>query len=264
MHQQKVLHSSIKNEVIRCERLYKRLSSELITLPKGTISMDRHGNLCRCVRENGRQYRIILPPYEARLIEELKKRRYINKSLKILKARIENCRRFLEKDSLYDPKQIEKNLPGPYKGTRGLGLFLDGDIDPQEWANAPYRRNPSPIKKAHYTAGGIIVRSKSEAIIGTRLEERKAIFHAEPEVILGRRRVYPDFEALNMKRRKVMYLEHLGMIDDEDYVFRNLEKLQDYAKYGIILGDNLFITYESENRPLQIRDVDAVLDEMLG
>ncbi len=264
MDRQKILREFIKKELYRCENLYGRLLKELETLPNGSISIDKNGNVCRSVREEGHHYKIALTLNERDLFLDLKKRRYITKGLKTLKKRIENCRRFLECDQIYDPKQIERSLPRQYRGTSQLDIFLDGDFDPTTWARQLYKRNPAPINIPHYTAGGIIVRSKSEAMIGTRLEERKAIFRPEPEVRLKWRSVYPDFEAINIKRRKIMYLEHLGKIDDEDYVFRNLEKLQDYAECGITLGDNLFITYESQSKPLQIQDIDTVLDQMLG
>ena len=264
MNKQIMLKDLIKEELYRYEKLYEKLTSEMKSLPEGSLAIDRNGNLRRCVRSGKKQYKVILTQNEQDLFLALKKRRYIAKGLKVLKGRMENCSRFLEKDKIYDPKRIEKNLPRQYTGTANLDIFLDGDFDPLVWARQPYRRNPVPVETAHYTAGGILVRSKSEAMIGTRLEERRAIFRPEPEVRLKWRSVYPDFEAVNIKHRKIMYLEHFGKIDDEDYVLRNLRKLQEYAECGIILGDNLFITYESRRKPLQIKDIDEVLDKMLG
>lgn len=264
MNKQRILHDFMQRELQRYEKLYYKMKKEVELLPQGSLAIDKQGHLCRCLREEEHQYKLILSSDEKDLFLDLKKRRYITKGLKVLKARIENCRRFLERDQIYDPKQIEKILPRQYRGTSRLDIFLDGDFDPQDWARQPYRRNPVPIQIPHYTAGGVIVRSKSEAMIGTRLEERNAIFRPEPEVRLKWRSVYPDFETINVKRRKIMYLEHLGRIDDEDYVFRNLGKLQYYAECGIVLGDNLFITYESQSKPLQIQDIDVALDEMLG
>lgn len=171
---------------------------------------------------------------------------------------------FLKNDTLYDPKSIEQQLPKQYSGLKGVNIFLEGDINVDDWVNAPYRTNPLPIKTPNYTANNLCTRSKSEAMIATRADDRNLLYRYDAEVILDDKAVYPDFTFLDLKRRRIIYLEHLGKIDDEKYMFRNLKKLEEYAECGIVLGDNLFITYESRSRPLSIKDIDDKLDEMFS
>ena len=45
-------------------------------------------------------------------------------------------------------------------------------------------------------------------------------------------------------------------VDDAAYVIRNMSKLMDYEKNGLILGDNLILTIETLKRPLDIRIVE--------
>lgn len=263
MYRQELMHEMMQKEVIRYKEQYTRMQKELRKLPKGSLTIDRHGNLCRYIKDRGKQYRVILPPHEYRLIIALKKRRYIKAGMYILEKRIKACEKFLEMAQLYDPRKIEAELPVQYRGMQGIDVFLRGDINVEEWIKKPHRRNPRSIATPHYTAGGVVVRSKSEAIIGTRLEERKVLFRPEPEIQLRSYKAYPDFEIFQEKHRRLVYWEHLGMIDDEGYMFSNLRKLEDYAEHGIRLGDNLFITYESKSRPFSIADADAKLNEIL-
>ena len=59
-----------------------------------------------------------------------------------------------------------------------------------------------------------------------------------------------------MRKRKTVYWEHLGKADDPGYIIRNMGKLMDYEKNGLILGDNLILTIETLKRPLDIRIVE--------
>lgn len=264
MYRQKWLHKEIQEELARCEDLHRKISVEAKFLPKGTLTIDYADNLYRYVREGGKQYKVLLRCSDRALVTKLKKRRYAKECLKKLRQRIDACRMFLEKDILYDPKKIEEQLPRQYRGLKGVKIFLEGDINEEEWLSAPYKTNPFPIKTPHYSQENLCTRSKSEAMIATRLEERGEAFRYDAEVMLRNRRVYPDFTILDRKRRRIVYWEHLGRIDDEGYMFDNLKKLEEYAEVGIVLGDNLFITYESKNRPLSILAIDRKIEEILG
>jgi hypothetical protein len=61
--------------------------------------------------------------------------------------------------------------------------------------------------------------------------------------------------ALNIKKRKTIYWEHLGRLGDADYCLDNFNKLMIYEQNGIVLGDNLIITMESKDIDLDIHSV---------
>lgn len=264
MYNQKLLHRLVEDELNRCEHLYRKLNVEQKFLPEGSLVTDNNGGIYRSVRVGGKQYKIILKSSERDLQGKLKKRRYVTESLKKLNQRIKLCEEFLNNDILYDPKTIESQLPKQYRGLGNIDIFLSGDVNEEAWMSAVYRINPMGISRPHYTPSGLCTRSKSEAMIATRLEERKIPFRYEAELCLDDKSVYPDFTVLNRRKRRVIYLEHLGMIDDERYIFHNLKKLEQYSEHGIVLGDNLFITYESLRSPLGIKTIDEKLDEMLN
>ena len=74
--------------------------------------------------------------------------------------------------------------------------------------------------------------------------------------------VYPDFTMLKMPERKEVYLEHLGLLDDELYLQSTWRKLNSYGENGIFIGDNLLITFESSRYLLNTKMLEGVLKRM--
>ena len=110
---------------------------------------------------------------------------------------------------------------------------------------------------------GEVVRSKSEKIIADKLLKLGIPYRYEcPIHFPGNITVYPDFTILKMPERENVYLEHLGMMDDMNYVNKFVFKLNTYEKNGIYLGVNLFFTYETSKKPLNIRALDEMLKKL--
>ena len=81
----------------------------------------------------------------------------------------------------------------------------------------------------------------------------------ECPVMLDGRLVYPDFNILNVRKRKELYWEHLGLLDDPDYLEKNLNKLNRYAMNGYFPGDRLILTYETAGSPLNMRIIELLI-----
>lgn len=76
------------------------------------------------------------------------------------------------------------------------------------------------------TEKGETVRSKSEKIIADKLFLLGIPYRYEyPLEMKGNIIVYPDFTILRMPERTEVYLEHLGKMDDRDYVDSVMFKL---------------------------------------
>ena len=71
-----------------------------------------------------------------------------------------------------------------------------------------------------------------------------------------------DFTVLNPKTRDIKYWEHLGKMGDIDYISFNLKKMAEYEKNGIVLGDNLILTFESASMPLSTKDIDRTIEHI--
>ena len=143
--------------------------------------------------------------------------------------------------------------------------LITNDLYADRWKSQPYKTNPyMPESKLYDTNNGEKVRSKTEAIIADMLLELGIPYRYEQELKLGGDAVrYPDFTLLEIKTRKEIYLEHFGLLDDEDYRNKCLHKLDEYRNNGIYLGKNLLITYESADCPFDIKGTRKMIRDLL-
>ena len=115
-----------------------------------------------------------------------------------------------------------------------------------------------------FSNNGEQVRSKSEKIIADKLAEMGIPYRYEAPLFLGTMGiVYPDFTLLKVCTREVIYWEHLGMMDDPNYVHKALNKINTYIRNGYIPGKNLLLTFESKTIPLNMRNVESQLRAIL-
>ena len=132
----------------------------------------------------------------------------------------------------------------------------------RQWLKAEYKRKGfRENAPEYYTDAGERVRSKSEVLIAHSLIKHGVPYRYEcPLLLKGYGYVYPDFTVLNVRTRKELYFEHLGMMDDADYSRKALQKITLYEKNGIFLGDKLVLTHETSENPLDIRLLDRIIE----
>ena len=115
-----------------------------------------------------------------------------------------------------------------------------------------------------FSNNGEQVRSKSEKIIADKLAEMGIPYRYEAPLFLGTMGiVYPDFTLHKVCTREEIYWEHLGMMDDPNYVHKALNKINTYIRNGYIPGKNLLLTFESKAIPLNMRNVESQLRAIL-
>ena len=140
-----------------------------------------------------------------------------------------------------------------------------------QWMNKPYEplAFSEDNKNFFYTARGERVRSKSEAIIADALLREGIPYKYEcPLQLAGSGRyqrgtVYPDFTVLNKRTRTEFYWEHLGKMDDPNYMAENLTKICRYEQSGIFPGLNLIISHETSSQPLDMRIIPEIIKRYL-
>lgn len=115
-----------------------------------------------------------------------------------------------------------------------------------------------------YTNSDIRVRSKSEVIIANLLDKMKVPYLYEMPLVLKGFTVHPDFTLIDVENRRLIYHEHLGMLDDSIYVNNALMKIREYEKCGYYLGETLLITGESSTCPLDIKLVEKKIRYILS
>jgi len=176
------------------------------------------------------------------------------------------------------------NLPSETKifprqpARRNLVTPLDSEMTYEEylekWKAVEYKgkafaENSVVIK----TNRGELVRSKSECLIANKLDSMgipyryeypvslkvnavKSVETAEGESLKFQKEstvtVFPDFTVPGLDRREII-IEHFGLMDDPEYAENAVRKMNLYAMNGFFPGENLLVTYETCNCPLDIQ-----------
>ena len=228
-------------------------------------------------KAKGEEKERYIPTYEKDKIKALVQREYDTNIKKELESSSKKLQKFLKS---YDISNIDAAYEKLHQGRKSLinPIIPSQAMRIEEWyQNNPGNNNPFEKDVAFTTKRGEIVRSKSEKILADAFLDYGIPYQYEPCFELDNnsgddnlynawgyvRRKYPDFVLLNVRKDKTIYWEHLGRVGEEGYATRNLSKLMTYEKNGLILGDNLIITLESEKSPLDVDIVHRKIKEFL-
>jgi hypothetical protein len=89
----------------------------------------------------------------------------------------------------------------------------------------------------HRTSKGLAVRSKSELIIAEAMSNAGIEFEYEKPLSLGGSTRYPDFTIDDEISGRIIFWEHLGMLEREDYRRSWEKKLAWYRSQGVLPAD---------------------------
>ena len=234
-------------------------------LEKGNIRVCTHNGISQYYfKKEGEDKEHYIPKIEMSKIQLLIQRDYDEKIQRELSQMIKRLEKF---NAGYDAGCIEEFYYGLPVGRRTLidPIFPTTQMIIDEWYKAhPGGMNSYEIKHEFITQRKESVRSKSEKIIADYLNEKGIPYVCEPEIILrDGSKACPDFAALNVRTRKTVYLEHFGLVNQAGYATKNFNKLIDYQEVGIVLGINLIITLETDERPLDMSVVEKKVAEFL-
>ena len=139
-------------------------------------------------------------------------------------------------------------------------IWLPDDQYAKQWLETSFRtKGVGENVPEFFTDNGERVRSKSEVLIADKLKKMGIPYRYECELKLNTGRIiYPDFTVLNVRKRTVYYYEHFGRMDDPEYVKDVMQRLEWYRQDGIIVGDQLFITWETKDFPLSMRSAEQL------
>lgn len=250
----------IEKRINYLENLKNRKRKSLEQAPEGTLFVAKHGNRTQYYNRfpGFHEKGTYLSKNKGDLIKRLAQKDY---DMKVLRA-AENELQFLEKQKKNASKLLIKGVAEDVythlsKERQFLvkPIMLPDDQLIEQWQNQSFERKGFRDHfPEYYTEKGERVRSKSEILIANTLMSMNIPYHFElPLVFKNGNLIHPDFTILHVKKRKTIYLEHLGMMDDVGYNEDTISRLNDYEENNIILGDRLFLTYETRKSPLNIR-----------
>lgn len=232
---------------------------------KGTLQINCNGNKVQYYHKDPDDMRIkYIPEKNMKLVIALAQKSYDKKVLRVAEKELNATRRYLAGcpettiEQVYEDMHVErKKLVVPDIETDEQ--FVEG------WLAEEYEGKEFDYGYPEmFTARNERVRSKSEVIIADMLNNEGIPYKYEcPVYLSGYGNVYPDFTVLNVRERRVIYWEHLGLMDQIDYIGANIKKINSYAQNDIVLGDNLIITIETRQNPLDQRFVRKLIEKKL-
>lgn len=166
--------------------------------------------------------------------------------------------------SVVDEDELKRNyteLPSVIKSLI-TPVAIDEETLIKQWESVQYEKKGFSTldKSEHYTKKDERVRSKSEILIANSLFDAGIPYLYEfPIKLKSGITVHPDFKVLNVRTGKTYYWEHLGGMDDMEYVRDNIPKIREYIGSGLALGESLVLTFETMNAPLSPREIDRTI-----
>lgn len=127
------------------------------------------------------------------------------------------------------------------------------------WQPKPFTDEP----KEYYTGKGERVRSKSEILIADTLARFNVPYRYEYPLNVGSMVFYPDFTVLNIRKRQEYIWEHLGMMGQLKYANSASRRIELFEFNGYYPGENLILTMETEDNPLNTRLIVQLIQKYL-
>lgn len=255
---------SIHEDMLEQKRLF---DEELKNLPDGFINT-RKSN-CKVyftwqIPKGGRRRKTFRKGISKNdeLINKLLRKKYLKSAIR----RIDNNIRILEK-TLSNYEEInEEAVLATYllKHPEMEGKIKHGRADVDAWAEG-YRKTVNfredGLKST--SSSGSKMRSKGELIIASRLDFYKIPYRYEAPIEHPDVKRIPDFTIKRPRDQKIIYWEHLGMMDNEGYRRENNRKLQEYEDINVTPWNNLIMTYDQEDGGIDVRIIDGLIQGWL-
>ena len=247
-------------------KLKKEKERALMNAPEGMLRVCRHGNRVQYyLRKDPKDFSgVYIRGKDVSLAQKLAQKDYDKKILNTVEKELNAIDKYfmgypeINAEQVYDKlHQDRKKLIKP--------IQLPEDEFVEKWRSVKYDgkvfRDGGP---EIYTAREERVRSKSELIIADMLNNENIPYRYECPIHLANiGTVYPDFTVLNVRLRKEFYWEHMGMMDEPEYVEKALQKIACYEQTGIFPGESLILTYETKLSPINPKIVNLMIQKYL-
>ena len=247
------------------ERLLSEAEQQLSGLPEGKLrvrndqGIPRYYHITRPGDTKGQYIR----KKDAALAHRLAQKDYLLRLQKEVRDELQDINNYLKKYGRANLEDIYTNL-NDYRRPLVTPIAEPDDIFAERWKKASYKTNPyHPEELVYPTKQGELVRSKSEVLLADMYYELGIPYRYEAELQLKNgKKKYPDFTLLHTETRKIIYHEHLGLMDRNEYRISNLNKLKEYRRSGIYTGKNLILTHEAEGCYLNIKEIRQMVQEI--
>ncbi len=257
---------NIKDRITKLNKIIEEKENAFENAPEGIVNIAKTANRTQFYykRNPSDKKRRYLRNDEMELVWKLCQKDYDKQVLETAKKELK-CLEYLAKKYPFQTcEEIFEKLNEERK-KYVIPIQYPEDIFVSKWESEQYMGKcfveGTP---EYYTQKGERVRSKSEILIANALYMHGVPYKFErPLYLKGYGTVHPDFTILNIGLRKEIYWEHLGKMDDPEYVEDNLRRIEAYEKNDFFLGDKLILTYETAKRPLNSRTIERMISKYL-
>lgn len=233
------LHGQMVQRKFFLQNLKNEIESQAKSLPQGKLRINNTKGIPRyyCITEAKDTRGKYISKKEQELAYQLAQKDYLQKLYQKVCGELADIEAFLQKHKANELEEVYGNL-NSYRKNIIAPIVITDEMYALQWMNEDYESNPYwPEQKVYPTKKDDMVRSKSEVLLADMYYELGIPYRYEALLQLksGKKR-YPDFTLLKTNTREVIYHEHLGLMDDNEYRRSNLWKLDEYPKNGIYPG----------------------------
>ena len=259
------LRTELQFIIHESEELLKRISQTMAELPDDDVYFQKkntHGYYWDAAKNaNGKHYFLGRADHP----EVAKRLKY--QVCQILDCRLQDLLHALNNiiDTIpltIDLNDLEGELPEKYREFP-RSLFQDLQMADQRSFQIQTENTFLGYQKwlRHETLSGLLVRSKSEQIIADRLYINEIHFEYEPSLPDDTGpEMHPDFRLFYPQENRWIYLEHVGMVGDKDYMESFKRKLAHYIDQGLLIGQDLFFTYDRPDGSIDLHTLNSVIE----
>jgi len=240
------------------------IQDELSTLPPGTLYCTHNGNYTKWYHQLLSQ-QFYIPKKEKNFAQVMARKKYLELKLQSLSFERQTIRTCIDTLASH-PSKMETLFQesSPYCELFHT-VFQPISTELNQWMNADFEYNIKyPEQRIHKSASGLMVRSKSEALIATLLSHNRIPFRYECALCLGETTLHPDFTLRHPKTGTFYYWEHFGLMDFPSYRKNVFSKLQLYTAHNIIPSIQLITTYETSEHPFDSAYAEQLIHYYFG
>lgn len=239
------------------------IENEYASLPGGKVSVRRHnGRVYYYLRinEKGKVEQYLSKTKSQKMIQQLSQKEYCAKTIKLIDAETKATKLYLDNCPCTEVENVSQIID-PALSRFVSPVIEDDKTFLERWIESEYEKLDFDYRedRASEFSG---FRSKSEFIIANKLSNNGIPFKYEKRLNVDGVDQYPDFTLLDIDNRREIYWEHFGMMDNEVYVARAMKKINLYSKAGLIQSGQMIITMESSIAPIDIEQVDNIINMM--
>ena len=192
----------------------------------------------------------------------LVRKTYVTKALMLIEKDIKVLDMAIKHYIDYDEEAVMSKLLDKHPELRE-GIY-HGQQKDEIWADAYERQSDFYEEdKKSISAKGVLMRSKNEVYIASRLDHFNIPYRYEASVAHPDVSRIPDFTIRRPRDRKIIYWEHLGKTKDESYMSGNEIKFIEFSNSGIVPWDNLIVTYDTPDGGIDAKIIDAMIQGWL-